>query len=489
MFISARNISNEFLLAFIQVKKIKKDELSLQRVRQSYYVRNPRILEMLEKDFRNFKESKLSLGEYFARTVLVFNRHNDGKYVTRATKCDSRPIFFFKNKNRNCQYDISLDEIRAISPIQMKLDDILDIYGVPANYVEDPLEVEPENKVNLVFYRLYEEMRNNKKVMIGHKDSSVPGNSWKKYDTKIRIGLDDNEESYWLPNTELTVEPKRCQATELCGFAPKTEYHLKRHEDTCTDETTVHSKQTCYGEPKQIMKEIVSYGVLDELFLEYRQEFLAAFDLETLETKNIDLQDSDTVTDAFLGLASIAIATNLTDISDETFPDQCYVRVDDSHQSIQDICDKFLGHVFFLAGLYQDTIPEAIQDVILKLESDEPEIKFSKFKTKKQTWLRHLKKYQGFNCYGFNSGKFDIKVLLPLILNYCKRHSVTMEPIKKGTSYMCLYLTSENGLQVNLKDILHYTSPMPLEKYLKSWNSCSEKSKFPYEYFGSIKQM
>ena len=489
MFISARNISNEFLLAFVQVNKIKKDELSLQRVRQSYYVRNPRILAMLEKDFRNFQESKLSLGEYFARTVIVFTNHNDGKYVTRVKKCDSRPILLFKNKNRNYQYDVSLDEIRAISPIKMKLDDILDIYGVPANYVDDPLEVEPENKVNLLFYRLYEEMRHNKKVMIGCKDSSVPGSSWKKYDTKIRIGLDENDEYYWLPNTELTVESKPCQATDLCNYNSKIEKNLHRHEQTCTDEATVTSKQTCYGEPKSLMKEIVSYGLLDKSYLEYRQEFFATYDLETLEQKSVDFQNSGTVTEAFLGLASIAVATNLTDISDETFPDQCYVKADDSNQSAQDICDQFLDHLFFLADVYQDTIPEEIHEAILILECEQIEEKFSKEKTKKQTWLRHLKKYQSFNCFGFNSGKFDIKVLLPLMMNYCGRHKIDMEPIKKGTSYMCLNLKNKDGLQINLKDILLFTSSMSLDKYLKTWNSTSAKSIFPYEYFGSMEQM
>ena len=43
-----------------------------------------------------------------------------------------------------------------------------------------------------------------------------------------------------------------------------------------------------------------------------------------------------------------------------------------------------------------------------------------------------------FNCFGFNSAKFDLGVLIPFISGYAGLHEIEIKVLKKGAKYICL---------------------------------------------------
>ena len=77
--------------------------------------------------------------------------------------------------------------------------------------------------------------------------------------------------------------------------------------------------------------------------------------------------------------------------------------------------------------------------------------------------LRHfLKELSLFNVFGFNSGRFDLNVLIPFIAVYAARRSLPMRCLKRTNSFISLQVGS-----LIFKDIINFNSPVPLEKYLR----------------------
>ena len=45
--------------------------------------------------------------------------------------------------------------------------------------------------------------------------------------------------------------------------------------------------------------------------------------------------------------------------------------------------------------------------------------------------MNHFKKFKQLNCFGFNSGKFDLPVLMPYIASWSVRHSIPIKALKR----------------------------------------------------------
>ena len=83
------------------------------------------------------------------------------------------------------------------------------------------------------------------------KHYDIPGNRDPKWSPnyRIKIGIDNLEIPYlpkyfWLPCDSLISKENFCTKLPLkCGYSTDRIEHLKRHEATCSDETTIESKQ------------------------------------------------------------------------------------------------------------------------------------------------------------------------------------------------------------------------------------------------------
>ena len=76
--------------------------------------------------------------------------------------------------------------------------------------------------------------------------------------------------------------------------------------------------------------------------------------------------------------------------------------------------------------------------------------------------------------------KFDIPVLLPSIIRYCKENELKLKPLEKfgRTSYLTLKIEEDSLMQ--FRDVLSYTSPCSLDQYLRQWKTTQTKGFFPH---------
>ena len=54
--------------------------------------------------------------------------------------------------------------------------------------------------------------------------------------------------------------------------------------------------------------------------------------------------------------------------------------------------------------------------------------------------LNYYRKLGDHNIFGFNSGRFDLPVLLPYIVNYATRMLIPVKALKRGNTYITLRL-------------------------------------------------
>ena len=78
-------------------------------------------------------------------------------------------------------------------------------------------------------------------------------------------------------------------------------------------------------------------------------------------------------------------------------------------------------------------------------------------------------------------GRFDLNCLLPEMMKWIKNNGYTTNLIMKGNklTYMQLVSPGEEVI-LGFKDVLEYTVPVPLSKFLKQWKIPEAKGIFPH---------
>ena len=89
------------------------------------------------------------------------------------------------------------------------------------------------------------------------------------------------------------------------------------------------------------------------------------------------------------------------------------------------------------------------------------------------------------------SAKFDLKVLAPYIYGYCNTRNIGKSVIKRNCNYFCLTLESkrERTINIQFRDILNFSSPTSMDRYISQWGATLRKSIFPYSLYNSIEQL
>ena len=99
----------------------------------------------------------------------------------------------------------------------------------------------------------------------------------------------------------------------------------------------------------------------------------------------------------------------------------------------------------------------------------------------------HLKSFTVLPIYGYNSSRYDMNIIFHLITKVYdepgfNRKSVNL--LKKGTAYFSVVIG-----KLHFKDLINFTCPMSLDRYLKTWTSDCAKLVYPYEKFESIEEI
>ena len=175
-----------------------------------------------------------------------------------------------------------------------------------------------------------------------------------------------------------------------------------RHDEKCTDEVQVSTKQIRLGDSELELEKLIRLGYLPKNFKNYRQDMLACFDIETLEEK-VEEQVSDwTCKEANHRIVSLAIASNVPGYSTKFM-----MRRSSDPADEQNLINEFVDEIYELHEKYIAEIPAAIINAIAELERDIEDAKFGWFKTLLMKLYGFAKKYTQLCIYAFNGGKLS----------------------------------------------------------------------------------
>ena len=84
-----------------------------------------------------------------------------------------------------------------------------------------------------------------------------------------------------------------------------------------------------------------------------------------------------------------------------------------------------------------------------------------------------------------------MKVIAPMIYSYCGRNNIEASTIKRNGCYFTLSLIKKGDRmqKIEFRDVLNFSSPTSLDRYLKQWNVALSKSIFPYSYYKSVEEL
>ena len=179
-----------------------------------------------------------------------------------------------------------------------------------------------------------------------------------------------------------------------------------------------------YGENYSQLKQLIGRGYLPSTFENFRQIYLACWDIETLETKQDLHSDTSIQIEALHSVVSIryctvhkyfltlfSVSSNLPGCGTEFF-----CRKSSEPEAAVELISEFLNHLWSLEQIYHDLIPCEITDAMGSLKQKIITEKFSKSQTVEKRLMAFLQQFQQFPCYGYNSGEF--------MICFCKSESV-----------------------------------------------------------------
>ena len=143
----------------------------------------------------------------------------------------------------------------------------------------------------------------------------------------------------------------------------------------------------------------MSQNLLDPKYRDFRQQYIAGFDIESLETP-IKQRSEVTHEVSIQTVVSISVSTNIPGFETKHF---CRSSMSAFDGTI--LITEFMDHLHILAEALQQLIPTEIKELTEKLEVELKEKTFCKSKTKLVKLMNYLKSFRMLNVFGFNSGK------------------------------------------------------------------------------------
>ncbi|CAG5101819.1 Oidioi.mRNA.OKI2018_I69.chr1.g14.t1.cds [Oikopleura dioica] len=206
----------------------------------------------------------------------------------------------------------------------------------------------------------------------------------------------------------------------------------------------------------------------------FRKTRFVTFDIETME-RPIEETTKSTTVHSELRLLSIAIGSN--------FGYQRFlIRRSDENDAAKQLVQKFVDEIEDLAVSEETYLPSELKDAIQNLKNIDINSVNAERKMKVRYLRRELTNYAKMDIYGFNSAKFDLKVLSPyLIPILMKKYGSKFTSIKKGTHYFSMSTPT-----YQFKDAKLFSTPTDLAGYLKQGGVEEGKAIWPYEKYRSV---
>ena len=317
-----------------------------------------------------------------------------------------------------------------------------------------------ETKILLRFYRKNDKIIDPSRSSLGtrykYNRRNVPGDYEPSWTPRLTLYL--MIPSFPFERFEVTsIQPPTetpCGKPK-CGFTSPRPDLLERHRKNCLDYTLVTSKQITYGAQVDSYKPIFKFG---------------CFDIETVE------KVSDNNVEANLEILSVGVASNINGYESKYF-----VRENSQPISGQRMVDDFMDYCFQLNQSYQAQLPPEIAkeyaELQLLLKNS-----FGKKNEYQDAFVKRcqLKEQLTFSIFGFNSQKFDMKVLVGYIVVYAKERKMEISLLKKGSSYFQLEIGTLAFKGKIIIDNLFFTDQFTHQFIHQSTHQCTHECTHQY---------
>ena len=305
----------------------------------------------------------------------------------------SRPPVFIGVVNRGSKkqvyHAITLDNVKPKYPIKMPLKMIFELNGI--DFAGNNLEKAAfDLKINIVCREIIDKK--------AYKTRKTNGQLWGATKS-IKIGFDKTSH-YWLP-LSFKDSTYLCSKTQSCFHeVHDRKDNMNRHEETCSDETKVKTKQRNYGLCKTPLSDCVDAGFLPEHLIDYSHNWFATYDIESIEIPKQMKQTEFRTIEGYQAPISIAVYSNLPGTEAKWF------YRDDSQNSTKQMIHEFVDFLLELQSQLEEQLPieieKAIEEIGMLIELH----RGNKIKERELWRLKNgLERYKKLNVYGFNSGK------------------------------------------------------------------------------------
>ena len=265
-----------------------------------------------------------------------------------------------------------------------------------------------------------------------------------------------------------------------CFYVCNKKYNFDRHVAQCIDPKILRDNpectQTVYGKNFHPLASLINENIIETEPI--MQNFLF-YDIESLVSKSPETR----------GKTEILATHNLLSISATAFLNGCittktWVIKDSTPKSELEIVEKFLDFVFWAEDIMEPdkNVFRAIEkiDVLIDYERERLE-SLGRDKSPRLSEMikskRSLEIYLQFNVFGYNASKYDLQILITLIMQTLETREYIsptfnsgIKILKKGTAYFSVQFCN-----IHFKDLMAFTCPMSLDKYLKTWTATENK--------------
>ena len=88
---------------------------------------------------------------------------------------------------------------------------------------------------------------------------------------------------YWLPNHQNILKKHVCDENESCNYKTTESANLRIHKETCKVETTVTGLQQPYGQPQDMIDELIRNEILSEEMRNFTIDHFCVYDIEVVQ--------------------------------------------------------------------------------------------------------------------------------------------------------------------------------------------------------------
>ena len=255
------------------------------------------------------------------------------------------------------------------------------------------------------------------------------------------------------------------------------------HEKNCTTETRINVVQKQLGFNSEVFDKARKFKLLPE-HIEPNRSFVF-FDIEAVLPKSTQ-QFGKSCVQSVHKLCSIAVNSYINGEHNS----KVWTVKDNSQESEIEIVKKFLTfcEVEYQRVKFCSKLKESFKILCEKSKNLQNGLKDPIFDMDEISTLKtYVESQLDLSIFGYNSSRYDLAVMFSRIcqvldsINF-DRSDISM--IKKANSYFSLKLK-----KLHFKDLINFSSPMKLERYLQIWGAGAYKLIYPYELFSCIEEI